>query len=103
MENNVRPRRGRNNVYLGAFFGLIFPVIGFMLYYVFLFSDKLSVSEYWDFLFQSGNIAGALSLALIMNLPVFFLSIWNNRYETVKGIVGATIFYGVLIIIFKIF
>lgn len=101
----IRPERprGRNNVYFGVFLGIIFPVIGFLLYYVFLFSDSLTVSEYWDFLFESENIAGALSLSVIMNLPVFFFSLWNNRFETVKGIVGATIFYGLLIIIFKLF
>jgi hypothetical protein len=98
----VRPRR-RNNVFFGAFLGIIFPIIGFLLYYVFLFSDSLTLSEYWDFLFESESIAGALSLSVIMNLPVFFLSLWNNRFETVKGIVGATIFYGLLIIIFKFF
>ncbi|MFI5134677.1 MAG: hypothetical protein ACHQD9_02370 [Chitinophagales bacterium] len=99
----MSPRRGRVNIYLGAFFGFVFPVIGFLLYYVFVFSDQLSLSEYWNFLFNSGNIAAALSLAIIMNLPVFFLSLWSNKYETVKGIVGATIFYGALIIIFKFF
>jgi len=103
MESNVKPRRGRDNIYLGAFFGLVFPVIGFLLYYVFVFSDHLSLTQYWDFLFNSGNMAAALSLAIIMNLPVFFLNLWSNKYETVKGIVGATIFYGALIIIFKFF
>ena len=102
MADQLKPKRGRDNVYLGVFFGLIFPVIGFLLYYVFIFSDSLSLSEYWDFLFASGNIAAALSLAIIMNLPVFFLSIWSNKYERVKGIVGATLFYGLLIIIFKL-
>ena len=93
----------RDNIYLGAFLGLLFPVIGFLLYYVFIFYDHLTLDQYWDFLFESGNMAAALSLAVIMNLPVFFLHLWGNRYETVKGIIGATLFYALLIIIFKIF
>src|SRR2546423_7849466 len=101
MENQSKPRRIRDNVYLGAFLGLIFPVIGFLLYWIFKFSDQLSLQEYWNTLFSTGSMSAALSLAIIVNLAVFFFNLSNRRYETVKGIVGATIFYGVLIIIFK--
>jgi len=41
-------------------------------------------------------------LAIIINLPVFFLNLWSKKYETVKGIIGSTFFYGLLIIIFKL-
>jgi hypothetical protein len=102
MADSMRPLRGRNNVYFGAFLGLVFPAMGFLLFYVFAFSSRLSLLQYWDFLFESGNVSSALSLAVITNLPVFFLNLWNNRYETVKGIVGSTIFYGILVFLFKL-
>jgi polyferredoxin len=101
MQKPSKPRTRRDNVYLGAFLGLIFPVIGFLLYYLFMFSDNYSLQGYWDFLFSSGNISAALSLAIILNLPVFLFNLSNNNYHTVRGVVGVTIFYGVLIIIFK--
>jgi len=101
MERRSRPHRGRNNLYFGAFLGLVFPVIGFLLYYVWKFSDSMTLQGYWDFLFAQRVISSALSLAIILNLPVFFYMLRNNNYETVKGIVGSTIFYGVLIIMFK--
>src|SRR4030095_3579498 len=101
MEKRSNQPARRDNIYLGAFLGLIFPVIGFLLYYLFFFYDRMTISAYWDFLFTSGNIASALSLAIILNLPVFFLNIWSGRYQTVRGVVGATIFYGILIVIFK--
>lgn len=101
MQKPGKPRRQRDNVYLGAFLGLIFPVIGFLLYYVFMFSDSYTLRGYWNFLFVSRNISAALSLAIILNLPVFLLSLSNHHYQTVRGVVGVTIFYGVLIIIFK--
>jgi len=103
MTDPRKPTPGRDNIYLGAFLGIIFPVVGFLLYYVFIFYDHLTIDQYWDFLFASGNIAAALSLAVIMNLPVFFFNLWRNKYETVKGIIGATLFYALLIIIFKFF
>ncbi|MEO6438341.1 MAG: hypothetical protein ABIO23_04115 [Chitinophagales bacterium] len=96
-----KPRMRRDNVYSGAFLGLVFPVLGFLLYWVFFFSPSMTIGEYWDFLFASGNMSGALSLAIILNLAVFLYNLSNHNHETVNGIVVSTIFYGVLIIIFK--
>jgi|ERR1043165_7498550 hypothetical protein len=101
MERRSKSHHGRNNIYFGAFLGLVFPVIGFLLYYVWKFSDTMTLKGYWDFLFAQRVISQALSLAIILNLLVFFYALRNNNYETVKGVVGATIFYGLLIIIFK--
>ncbi len=94
-------RRRRDNIYFGAFLGIIFPIIGFLLYWIFLFSQSMTLSEYWNFLFTSGNISAALSLAIILNLGAFLYHLTNDNNETVKGIIGATVFYGVLIVIFK--
>ncbi|HYV93325.1 MAG TPA: hypothetical protein VE978_16255 [Chitinophagales bacterium] len=102
MQKIGKPRRGRNNIYFGAFLGLIFPAAGFLLFWIFRFSDHLSLQEYWNSLFSSGTMSGALSLSIILNLGVFFYHLSNNNYSTVKGVIGATIFYGVLIIIFKL-
>ncbi|MBX7109287.1 MAG: hypothetical protein K1X61_11625 [Chitinophagales bacterium] len=103
MIKRTQPVRPRDNIYLGAFFGLVFPVIGFLLFYVFAFSDQLSLEMYWNQLFNTSKISAALSLAIVMNLPVFFYFLSLKRYETVRGVVGATIFYGIFIILFKFF
>jgi hypothetical protein len=103
MERANKSHGGRDNVYLGAFLGLVFPVIGFLLYWVFIFSDAQSLTEFWDFLFENRVMSDVLSISIIANLPVFFYFLSNSKTETVKGIVGATIFYGALIIIFKFF
>ncbi|MCY7409774.1 MAG: hypothetical protein LH473_05835 [Chitinophagales bacterium] len=95
--------RSADNIYMGAFLGLVFPVVGFLLYYLLMFFDTMSLSTYWDFLFREGNISAALSLSIIANLAIFFYFINSSMYEASKGIVGATIFYGLFIIIFKFF
>ena len=102
MQNTSKRRRGKNNIYFGAFLGLIFPAAGFLLFWIFRFSDQLSLEEYWNSLFLTGTMSAALSLSIILNLAIFFFNLSNNNYETVKGIIGATVFYGVLIIIFKL-
>lgn len=101
MEQRNRPARGRDNIYFGAFLGLIFPIAGFILFYVFAFSDSMTLHDYWAELFNKSKMSAALSLSIVMNLPVFFFNISNKKYESAKGVVGATIFYGLFIILFK--
>lgn len=91
----------RNNIYFGAFLGLIFPIAGFLLFYAFAFSSQMSLQKYWDSLFDTGNMSSAISLAIVANLPVFFILIWKNWLDACRGVVGATLFYGLLILIFK--
>lgn len=101
MERRNKPSRGRDNIYFGAFLGLVFPMIGFLLFYVFAFSGEMSLQDFWDGLFGNSRMSAMLSLSIVANLPVFFFCITNKRYETAKGVIGATIFYGVFIILFK--
>jgi len=101
MEKRSRPSGVRDNLYIGIFLGLVFPMIGFILFYVFAFSDEMSIQKYWDTLFETSKMSGALSLSILLNLPVFFFSLWNYRHETVKGVLASTFFYGILIIFFK--
>lgn len=103
MERRIRPSHARDNIYFGAFLGLVFPVIGFLLFYVFAFSEAMSLQQYWNHLFNTSKMSAALSLSIVMNLPVFFFFISGKRYENVKGVIGATIFYGIFIILFKFF
>ena len=101
MERRSKPLQRGDNLYMGLSLGIIFPMIGFLLFYVFAFSEEMSLKHYWDSLFETAKMSAALSLSLILNLPVFFFCLWSNRYETVKGVLAATIFYGVLVILFK--
>ncbi|MBK6481895.1 MAG: hypothetical protein KBF32_13100 [Chitinophagales bacterium] len=103
MERKGRRSRVRDNIYFGAFLGLVFPIVGFLLFYVFAFYERMSLSHYWDQLFNTSKLSAALSLAVVTNLPVFFYLITARQYENVKGLVGATMFYGIFIILFKFF
>lgn len=91
----------RDNFYFGGFLGFIFPAIGFLLFYIFFFYHSLTFNEYIDYLFRYKTVSAALSLSVILNLPVFFYFIYQNFYQTCRGIIFATLFYGVLILIFK--
>lgn len=95
------PKKKRDNVYYGAFLGLTFPIVGFLFLYILFFADAMTLPQYFDSIFTNRTASGVLALSLILNLFVFFLNIWNNKMETAKGIVGMTMFYGIMVIIFK--
>ncbi len=97
-----KPWRPRNNRYFGAFLGLVAPVVGWFLFYLFGFYDQLTLRQYWEFLFESGNMSAALSVALVTNLPVFIYFTSENCYETMRGLLASTFFYALLIVLFKL-
>ncbi len=103
MDRKGKQTRGRDNIYFGAFLGLVFPMVGFLLFYLFAFYESMTLSQYWDQLFYTSKLSAALSLAVVTNLPVFFYFISARQYENVKGVVGATMFYGIFIILFKFY
>lgn len=93
----------RDSFPIGFALGFFFPVIAFCLIYIFWFYDGMSLEAYYVYLRQRANImAAVLSLSLILNLPIFFLSIWSYRYNTSRGIIFATMIYGALIIYLKV-
>ena len=100
MQKPSKPPRRFDNVYLGAFMGLVFPVIGFLLYYLYFFYGHLSLQEYWNQLFSRHTISAMISLALIANFPVFLFYFRGKKYKAARGVLGVTIFYGAFVIIF---
>jgi len=101
MQRRSKPSGRINNIYFGVFLGLIFPMAGYLLLWLFRFSDQYKLADFWEILFYKHEMSAVLSLSLLMNAPVFFLNTSNNRYRNAYGILGATLFYGLLIIIFK--
>ena len=100
MENKPKRPSRTDNVYFGAFLGLIFPVIGFLLYYLFFFYPKMSLEAYWNHLFEQHVMSAALSLSLLLNFAVFFYQISNHHYKAARGIIAVTLFYGIFVFIF---
>ncbi len=93
----------KDNGILGTILGLLAPIPGVYVYYLIAFSYRMSFMRFYDFVKTPELFAKVLSLAVLMNLPFFFLFIKFNKDRNAMGVLGATILYGAIIAYLKFF
>ena len=86
----------------GCFIGAIAPIAAFIVYVAF-FTEKSAPLLIYKQLIEMGMLSHVISLSLLINLLIFFMSIKTNRDENARGILFSTILYGITIIIMKLF
>lgn len=82
--------------------GMIAPIIVLCLLYPIWF-HYMSFENYLKYLSKPVILSPALSLGVVLNLFIFFPLIQRNYYNAGRGVIGATIIYGIPIIITKFF
>lgn len=90
-----------DNMKLGTIMGLVVPATAILIVYLFTTHSKVSFSFFLDYWIHKSVMSKILSLALLPNLPVFFLYIWKNYYFTARGILMSTILWTFAIVILK--
>lgn len=94
----------RDEVPLGFFLGLFFPLTGFCLFYIWkIYPLGEGFAEYLH-LFKTNVylIPKILSLSVLSNALIFFLYTQFRKDRTSRGILIATLIYAVVIIWFKL-
>ncbi|MCK4663641.1 MAG: hypothetical protein KAT68_12295 [Bacteroidales bacterium] len=89
-----------NTLLTGLIFGFIIPVISFFIFYFF----KKNNFDFTDFIQHLRNyniLSNLISLCVIPNLIIFFIFIWKNFLYSARGVVMATMIYGIIMIIIK--
>ncbi len=89
-----------NSVLTGMIAGLIGPVPGFFLYYVFL-REEPSIKAFWNIALQQLNTPKVMVMSLLFNLLVFFTFIWTDRLKGAQGVILATVLWGLAIVYLK--
>lgn len=89
---------------LGVITGLLAPVAGFFLYgviYVTSIRPYLELKEFVYDLFLGTRLyqSPILSLALIANLPLFFYYDHRDMHKAMRGVILASLIYGVVIVV----
>jgi len=92
---------GLNRFWLGFILGLGLPMVCSLLYYLFRFKN-LPISQYLDFLLQTGKIVHVLSLAVFPNLIPFMFFVRTDRFKSGRGIMAITFLYAILIFALKL-
>ncbi|MCX6222785.1 MAG: hypothetical protein NTZ69_17600 [Bacteroidia bacterium] len=91
---------GLNKFWLGLLLGLGFPLVFFMLYFLFRFRD-LSFNDYIHILIQTGKYVHVISLAVFSNLIPFMFFVRTNRFKSGRGVMAITILFVVSVFVMK--
>ena len=86
----------------GFFIGVIAPIAAFVVYVAFFTEDSDPLGTYKQII-AIGMLSHVISLSVLINLLIFFMNIKTYRDEQARGILLATIFYGITIVIIKFF
>ena len=90
-----------NKLYIGLIIGLILPLITAGLIYMSLFKGKLEFFEFLQKLAAVNGMGKLLSISVLSNMIVFFIAINREKLLAARGILTATLIYGLIVLGFK--
>ncbi len=90
-----------NKLYIGLITGLILPLLTASAFYFSRFSDTLSFSEFLRKLAAVNGMGKLLSISVLSNMIIFFIAINREKLLAARGILTATLIYGLIVLGFK--
>lgn len=91
--------RKMDGLYWGLVPGMLLPVITFILMWA--LGSELLLHAFIKRSIELKVLAKEISLANISNLAVFFIYIWTSRYRSARGVIMATFFWVVIMLVAK--
>jgi hypothetical protein len=89
-----------NNIRLGLVSGLLAPLLGFVVVYLFAFRG-MHFQEYIELLVYHKQLSAVISLSVIPNLLLFFIFIWLNYLYSARGVLASTIIFAGIVVVTK--
>lgn len=91
----------KDNFIFGLAFGLIAPMIGFLLYKYVKFKE-FTLTDMFQYLKSNPNLISVfISVSLLANAALFTIYINGHRDKTAKGIFTITLVYAIIALIYK--
>ena len=85
----------------GTIIGVVAPIIAFVIYVSYYLNAD--VMDTYDSIVKINKLPHVMSLSVLINLLLFFMNIKTHRDEVARGILLATILYGITIAILSLF
>ena len=93
----------KDNLKLGIVLGILGPLFAMLLYYFWVFSRTISLTEYFYVLRTNKQLLTAISsISLLANAILFTVYINTHRDKTAKGVFVATLLYGIFVLVYKL-
>jgi hypothetical protein len=90
----------KDSMLTGLLLGLLIPVLGVLGFYYSKFTN-VDLSLFLEVATKHKVLSPMLSLCAVLNLGTFYLFLNKSLYQTARGIILATIIYGITIVILK--
>jgi hypothetical protein len=93
----------KDNLKFGILLGILGPLLAMLIYYFWVFSRTIQLSEYFYVLRSNKQLLTAISsISLLANAILFTIYINTHRDKTAKGIFVATLIYGIAVLVYKL-
>jgi len=93
----------KDNLKFGLLLGILGPLLAMTIYYFWVFSRTISLSEYFYVLRTNKQLLTAISsISLLANAVFFTVYINTRRDQTAKGVFVATLIYGIAVLVYKL-
>ena len=93
----------KDNLKFGILLGILGPLLAMLIYYFWVFSRTISLSEYFYVLGTNKQLLTAISsISLLANAVLFTIYINTHRDNTAKGVFVATLIYGIAVLVYKL-
>ena len=93
----------KDNLKFGILLGILGPLFAMLIYYFWVFSLTIHLSEYFYVLRNNKQLLTAISsISLLANAILFTIYINTHRDKTAKGIFVATLIYGIFVLVYKL-
>ncbi|HEY2649047.1 MAG TPA: hypothetical protein VGI38_07625 [Puia sp.] len=93
----------KDNLKFGILLGILGPLLAMLLYYLWIFSRTINLTEYLYVLRTNKQLLTAISsISLLANAILFTVYINTHRDKTAKGIFVATLIYGIAVLVYKL-
>jgi hypothetical protein len=93
----------KDNLKFGILLGILGPILAMFVYYFWVFSRTISLTEYFYVLRTNKQLLTAISsISLLANAVLFTIYINTHRDNTAKGVFVATLLYGIFVLIYKL-
>lgn len=91
-----------DKLWMGAVAGLISPLLAFSMYYLINYR-YMPVGRFINYLRLGDTYTSIVTLCLLANLAVFYLFIWQKKYNGARGVLGSTFIWAAIIMYLKFF
>jgi hypothetical protein len=93
----------KDNLKFGILLGILGPLLAMLLYYFWVFSRTIQLTEYFYVLRTNKQLLTAISsISLLANAILFTIYINTHRDKTAKGVFVATLLYGITVLVYKL-